>query len=89
MNGVYLIHFEIPFKHAYHYIGYSSNIERRLEKHKKGEGSRLIKAVTEAGINWQLARVWENETRDFERKLHKQKNSRKRLCPICKGNPCD
>ena len=84
MLGVYLIHFEHRLHHAGHYIGYSTNIEQRLELHRRGQGAKLMKAVAEAKISWQLARVWEGETRDFERQLHNWKNSARRICPVCR-----
>lgn len=81
---VYLIHFEVPFKHAQHYIGYSKdqNYEARIEHHRKGTGSALMKAILKAGIQWKVVRTWPNEDGNFERKLKNRKNA-KCLCPIC------
>ena len=81
---VYVIHFKKPFKHAKHYIGFCEfgNLEKRMEAHRKGNGSKLMKAVTEAGIDWEVANIYENVDRGFERKLKNQKNSA-RFCPFC------
>ena len=82
---VYLIHFEEPFKHSRHYIGFSQTpacLERRMGHHRSGHGASIMKAVTEAGIKWSVVRVWEDGDRNFERKLKNRKNSKK-LCPIC------
>lgn len=84
---VYLIHFETPFHHCQHYIGYSADdkFEQRIDCHKKNKGSRLIRAVNLAGINWIVARMWPNKDGNFERSLKNQKNAKK-LCPTCIAN---
>src|ERR1043166_2803861 len=33
LGYVYLIHFEIPYKHAKHYLGFTTNLENRLTEH--------------------------------------------------------
>ncbi len=84
MGTVYLIHFKKKLHHAGHYLGYSENgLEKRLERHKAGNGSKLMSAIEKAGIGWEVVRVWENVDRNFERRLKNGKNSPK-LCPICK-----
>ncbi len=82
---VYLIHFKTPFKHARHYIGFCEfgNLEKRMEKHRNGNGSKLMAAVTAAGIEWEVAKIWENVDRGFERQL-KNRNGASRFCPFCK-----
>lgn len=82
MGTVYLIHFQKPYKHAKHYLGYSSNLDDRLDAHRKGNGARLMEVVGNEGIDWVLARTWKGG-RGLERKLKNQKNS-PRLCPICR-----
>lgn len=81
---VYLIHFATPYKRVRHYIGFTPNdLESRMKKHRNGTGSRLMRAVTNAGIEWSVVRVWQDEGRQFERKLKNQKQS-SRFCPACK-----
>lgn len=83
---VYLIHFSEKFKHARHYIGFTDGkLDQRMEHHRKGTGSSLMKAVTNAGIEWSVARIWESGNRNFERKLKNRKES-KCLCPVCSPN---
>lgn len=84
---VYLIHFNKKFKHAKHYIGFCKDgrLKERMFHHKNGTGSKLMKAVSKAKINWKVVRVWDNEDGNFERKLKNMKNSKK-LCPICNKN---
>ncbi|MCE5322114.1 hypothetical protein LLG46_02235 [bacterium] len=82
---VYLIHFDRPYKHARHYIGFvedAEGIEARMQRHEHGNGSRLMAVITQAGIPWRLVRVWPEGDRSFERRLKNRKKS-KQLCPIC------
>ena len=82
-NGiVYLLHFERSYRHARHYIGFTQNLEQRLEEHRAGRGSPLVAAAIADGIDFQLAAIWEGDRHD-ERRLHRQKNTRARLCPLC------
>lgn len=79
---VYLIHFERPYKHARHYLGVTSNLNRRLSQHRNGTGARLMEVISAAQINWEIVRTW-NGGHELERKLKAWNNSC-RLCPICK-----
>jgi hypothetical protein len=82
-NGiVYLLHFDRSYRHAGDYIGFTQNLEQRLEEHRAGRGSPLIAAAIADGIQFELAAIWEGD-RHAERRLHRQKNTRARLCPIC------
>ena len=82
-NGiVYLLHFDRSYRHARHYIGFTQNLEQRLAEHRAGRGSPLIAAAIADGIDFELAAIWEGDRHD-ERRLHRQKNTRARLCPIC------
>ena len=84
MDKVYhLIHFDRPYRHAQHYLGYTGDLKVHLATHASGNGSRLMEVIAEAGITWQLARIWAGG-RALERWLKRQKNS-PRLCPICNG----
>jgi predicted GIY-YIG superfamily endonuclease len=85
---VYLIHFDRPIGdpgnprgQAQHYLGWTSDLEARLEAHRSGNGSRLMEVIAERGIGWRLARTWHGD-RGLERKLKDRHNSPK-LCPIC------
>jgi hypothetical protein len=81
---VYLIHFEKPYKHAMHYIGFTDNLDRRMHDHELGtKGSKLLKAVRDKGINFSVVRTWPDGDRTFERKLHNYKKS-SALCPVCR-----
>lgn len=82
---VYLLHFERRLHHAGHYLGSADDLERRLAQHRAGRGARLIEVITEAGIGFSLARIWEGD-RTLERQLKRRKEA-PRLCPICRGRP--
>lgn len=84
---VYLIHFDRPYKHAAHYLGWAKNLESRLAHHRKGTGARLLSVLNEAGIGYEVVRTWEG-SRELERKF---KNYKKplRICPVCRNEPCD
>lgn len=85
---VYLIHFDRKFHHAQHYIGFVDHerghtVESRLEYHRKGQGSKLLRAVAAAGIDFKIADIWLEGDRNFERSL-KNKKKASGLCPVCK-----
>jgi predicted GIY-YIG superfamily endonuclease len=84
MNGtIYLLHFSEPYKHARHYVGFTTNLEQRLDEHSKGHGARLLQVIIEAGLTFSLTRTWQG-TRKDERRIKNRKEA-PRLCPICKA----
>lgn len=84
MSGtVYLLHFERPYKHAAHYLGWTRDLEGRLAEHRAGRGSRLMAVVMAAGIGFELARTWAGD-RKRERQLKKQGGA-SGCCPICRA----
>lgn len=84
MTGhVYLIHFREPYKHARHYLGWTSQMGRRMRHHRTGSGSRLMAAVSAAGLEWKVVRTWWGD-RAMERRMHVRANSRG-WCPVCRG----
>lgn len=85
MRGVYLLHFDQPYKHARHYIGYAKDIDARIELHRQGQAARLTQVLKQNGITFIVARIWKNETRGFERIL-KNRGGAARICPICRAN---
>jgi predicted GIY-YIG superfamily endonuclease len=89
---VYLIHFGRKLGNpassrgqAQHYIGFAEHdLAARLERHHAGNGSRIMAAVTKAGIPWVLARTWEGGSRELERTLKSRKQA-SAFCPVCRG----
>jgi predicted GIY-YIG superfamily endonuclease len=82
---VYLLHFERPYKHARHYLGWASNLDARLAEHAAGHGARLLAVIRAAGIGWTLARTWPGD-RHRERQLKRQGGA-SRCCPLCGVRP--
>ena len=80
---VYLIHFNKPFHHASHYIGFTTNLDKRITDHLCGMGARLLEVITAAGIEWKLARTWRGD-HQLERRLKNRKDA-PHICPICSG----
>jgi predicted GIY-YIG superfamily endonuclease len=80
---VYLIHFNEAFKHARHYLGYAEDLDARLERHRSGDGARLLAVLKSAGIAWRCVRTWQGD-RKLERQLKNRHNAPK-LCAICSG----
>jgi predicted GIY-YIG superfamily endonuclease len=82
---VYLIHFDRAYKHARHYLGWTTDLDTRLAAHRDGRGARLMDVITAAGITWQLARTWPGG-RDRERAI-KNRHAAPRICPLCSPRP--
>jgi predicted GIY-YIG superfamily endonuclease len=82
---VYLLHFDRPYKHARHYVGWTRDVKRRLAEHAAGRGARLLAVVREAGIGWELARMWPGGPAR-ERQI-KAQGGHARHCPLCGVRP--
>ncbi len=80
---IYLIHFDRPYKQAKHYLGSTDNLAERIERHRSGNGARLIEVITAAGISWSVVRTWTGSRR-IERRIKDRKEA-PGLCPICAG----
>lgn len=79
---VYLLHFEEPYRHARHYLGFAEDLDRRLREHRAGRGARLLEVLAEHEIGFVVARTWTGDRRR-ERQL-KTQGGAARLCPICR-----
>ncbi|MDQ6616059.1 MAG: endonuclease [Actinomycetota bacterium] len=80
---VYLLCFQDSYRHAHHYLGFTTDLDARLAAHAAGRGARLLEVITTAGIGFTLVRTWQG-TRSLERQLKNRHNS-SRLCPICQA----
>ncbi len=82
---IYILHFEKPFKHARHYIGWAKDVKKRLKEHTNGNRKScvLTHELKKAGIGFVVAQLIPG-TRNDERTLKNRKNT-PRLCPICNG----
>ena len=86
MTGLYLLHFDPPYRHARHYLGFALDVERRVDEHLRSAAcsSPLVRAALAAGSVVVLARVWPGGDRTLERRL-KRRHEGPRLCPICRS----
>jgi len=84
MGTIYLIHFSKPYKHAKHYLGWTENLTKRIAKHRKGQGAKLLRVLKKEGIDFEVVRTWRGSRSD-ERKLKNRKEA-PRLCPVCSKN---
>lgn len=84
MGKLYLIHLDPPFKHAAHYLGYTSraDVEDRVAEHRAGRGANMLRHAVASGSSLTIARVWMGKTRKNERSL--KGRSLRPLCPHCK-----
>jgi predicted GIY-YIG superfamily endonuclease len=87
-GGCYLIHFDQPYTSSngkatiQHYLGWTTNLRRRIAHHQEGNGVRLMEVINAAGISWRVVHLWLEATRRDERRLKLQKKNW-RLCPVC------
>ncbi len=82
---IYLLHFDQPYKHARHYVGWTTDLAQRLDEHRQGRGARLIAVITAAGIGFTLARTTTGGRAD--ERLIKRFGGATRYCPLCTPRP--
>lgn len=85
IGTIYLLHFDRPYKHAKHYIGWTRDLESRLADHRAGSGARLLAVIKAEDIGWTLARTWTGD-RNRERAIKRQGGA-SRCCPTCGVRP--
>lgn len=88
VSVIYLVHFERPFGHAKHYLGFTDlTLRERFARHKSlakiRRGSALLRAVLEAGIGFKVVRIWPAGDRNEERRM--KGNGKSWRCPVCCG----
>lgn len=83
--AVYLIHISGKVAHAQHYIGYTTDVQRRYREHNNctKAASPLLVAAKAMGHTLTLARVWPEGDRKLERQLKNRKKARC-MCPLCR-----
>lgn len=81
---VYLLHFDRAYGRSQHYLGWTSDLDARIEAHRHGQGARLLAVITEAGIGFELVATWDG-TRNDERRRKRQKHHW-RWCPVCRAD---
>lgn len=83
---LYIIHFDPAYKHARHYLGFTTlpDIRDRFHRHRQGGGARLVQVATAAGCGMTLYLI-KRGTRTEERRLKRLSSYGKRFCPLCQG----
>jgi hypothetical protein len=66
-------------------LGWSPEVQARVNAHLHGKGARLTEVVHDAGIGMMWVRTWEDGDRKLERKLKNRHSPQ--LCLICCGQP--
>lgn len=92
---VYLLHYQEeignldnPLGRARHYIGFATNLEKRLRQHRRGKsGAGIVRAFHANGIKFKLARKWIGADRNFEKYLKLSYKKTTRFCPLCSKHP--
>jgi hypothetical protein len=82
---IYMLHFDQPYRHAKHYVGWTADLFDRLDQHAAGRGARLVAVIWHAGIGFTLIRICEG-TRHTERAI-KNAGGAVRYCPACTPQP--
>jgi predicted GIY-YIG superfamily endonuclease len=82
VQGCYLLHFDRPIYRAQHYLGWATNIERRVGQHRRSRGARLVAQALAAGIRVDLVRIWPEVDKAKERSL--KRSGPKAYCPKCR-----
>jgi predicted GIY-YIG superfamily endonuclease len=85
LGVVYMLHFEQPYQHAKHYVGWTEDLLERLDQHAAGHAARLTTVIYQAGIGFTLVRLCEG-TRSTERAI-KNAGGAVRYCPSCTPRP--
>jgi predicted GIY-YIG superfamily endonuclease len=82
-NVCYLIHFDEPVgrSKAQHYLGFATDLRRRIAQHRAGKGSAITARANALGIGWRVVRVWRDADLDAEQALKAMLP--KNLCPYC------
>jgi putative endonuclease len=76
---VYALHFDRPYRgKSQHYLGWTRDLERRLEMHRTGEGGLTTHTAWLRGIGFTLVATWPG-TQALERRLKRDGWD----CPLC------
>jgi predicted GIY-YIG superfamily endonuclease len=85
---VYIIHIREKIGRCQHYIGYTGNLERRINEHKNHNGSPLLREANRRGIIWDVVVEIPNGDRNTERRLKNHKKASD-FCPVCNPKVAD
>lgn len=84
--GLYLLHFDEPYQHARHYLGYAKRDVRAYARDVANyleAPHELVYAAQSAGIELEVVAVWEGWDRDDRDRL-RAGGGLSRHCPTCR-----
>lgn len=90
LPDLYLLHFDPPYKHARHYLGYAVGLGRgRKYASDQADGlaigaHELVMAAQWGGCEITVADVLYGEGRDTQRRMRRN-GSLSRFCPVCRS----
>ena len=86
-SNIYLLHFTPPFRHAGHYLGYTSrdDVQERVAEHLAGRGAVLVKHAVAAGCEVLIAKIWTGVKKKTEKKI--KGRGLRVYCPLCSPTP--
>ena len=90
VGTVYLIHFSGRTATGHqHYLGWTTDVTKRLARHRAGHGAEETRKAVEEGLKLKLAQTWRG-TLDDERRIKEERRRVRRsfgcLCPYCETN---
>ena len=95
MAYVYILHYEQPLDSSTltyrraprHYIGWTTDIDKRLRQHRTGNGGRFPAAMSRKGIRFRLERLWtfeqDMDAKALERSIKREKRGGTAYCVRC------
>lgn len=54
MGWLYMIELARPLHHARYYLGSTTDLEKRFNQHQTGQGSPMLRAATQQGIEFRI-----------------------------------
>jgi predicted GIY-YIG superfamily endonuclease len=78
---VYLLHFARPLASGQHYVGWTSDLPKRIRRHASGTGAVETSRFAAAGIPFAIAQIWTGRTTAFEQQV--KRDGAPEQCPIC------
>jgi predicted GIY-YIG superfamily endonuclease len=83
---VYLLHFDRPFNGPMqHYVGFTSDLDQRLDNHRNGTACATTRRAFNQGIGFTLARTWWPGSPQLERRI--KDCGPVNYCPLCPRRP--
>lgn len=87
VGTIYLLHFSGPTAAGHrHYLGWTTDLSKRLARHRAGRGAEETKRAVDQGLKLKLAQSWRGTLAD-KRRIKDERKAVKRsfgcLCPYC------